>query len=111
MLFTDCRTKSKIIHMPWHPYLRLLLRLVLRVKEERHISHEWGCQLREIQLWDLVGLELFLELHCCKVFLKGLAQSEGTAHNLRFILGETRCTHIKLQIHGIFEVQSRESFS
>lgn len=81
------------LEQPCHPYLRLLLGLVLRVKEKRHVSHERGCQFREIQLWDLIGLELLLELHRCKVLLKGLAQSEGTAHNLRFILGETRYTH------------------
>lgn len=57
-----------------HPYLRLLLGFVLRVKEKRHVSHEWGCQFREIQLWYLIGLELFLKFHCCKVLLKGLAQ-------------------------------------
>lgn len=78
------------LKQPWHLYLRLLLGFVLRVKEKRHVSYEGGCQFREIQLWDLIGLELFLELHCCKVLLKGLAQSKGTAHNLWFILGETR---------------------
>lgn len=60
--------------MPLHSYLRLLLGLVLRVKEERHISHKRGCQLREVQLWYLIGLKLFLKFHCCKVLLKGLAQ-------------------------------------
>lgn len=55
-------------------YLRFLLGLVLRVKEERHVSHKWGCQFREVQLRYLIGLELFLKFHCCKVLLKGLAQ-------------------------------------
>lgn len=55
-------------------YLRLLLGLVLRVKEERHVSHKRGCQFREVQLRYLIGLELFLKFHCCKVLLKGLAQ-------------------------------------
>lgn len=76
-----------------HPYLRLLLGFVLRVKEKRHISHERGCQLGEIELGYLIGLELFLKFHRCKVLLEGLAQREGTAYNFRFILWEIRYIH------------------
>lgn len=86
------KTCTPLLHtgIALHPYLRLLLGFVLRVKEKRHVSHEWGCQFRKVQLWYFVGLELFLKFHCGKVLLKGLAQREGTTYNFRFVLEERR---------------------
>lgn len=70
--------------------LGLAVGAVLRVQEEGNVGHEGSHHLRHIQLWDLIGLELFLVIQLCQVLLKRLAEVESGAHLPGMALGRKR---------------------